>query len=374
MSDGRRRRRAKQARRDARRMAAYERKPPDNESLVGLIRGALAKGHPLGLLAVASYMLWRAAPDPLASFESPPREPLDIDNVLTSFIRDKRRETTAMLAVLAELMVDDPARQTRCRQELTTRKHALPKWISALPDIQVRRVVRATHVLGDLDQLMIGAQLAGRYDFTCMVRFDHNTMFELDGIDIMSGATDELVASAIERNPDFKFVDMSQADAGAWLRHGLDRPLFPHKSDRWPECLQLVRWLAAHLPDGGKQYQSPEWSPSQLAELFRAFFETPEGAPFDDFECHSMLDELVDSGNGDPLRWSVTRIEQVLDASQFYRDFETPSMLELPDLLRAYIPFAHAQCGIPNALTAEALAFIARKARAYRREVLAEAS
>src|SRR4051794_18458566 len=120
MSDGRRRRRAKQARRDARRMAAYERKPPDNESLVGLIRGALAKGHPLGLLAVASYMLWRAAPDPLASFESPPREPLDIDNVLTSFIRDKRRETTAMLAVLAELMVDDPARQTRCRQELTT--------------------------------------------------------------------------------------------------------------------------------------------------------------------------------------------------------------------------------------------------------------
>src|SRR4051812_5232292 len=66
--------------------------------------GALAKGHPFGLLALASYMLWRAEPDPLASFESPPREPLDIDNVLTGFIADKCRETTAILAVLAELM------------------------------------------------------------------------------------------------------------------------------------------------------------------------------------------------------------------------------------------------------------------------------
>ena len=374
MSDGRRRRRTKQARRDARRMAAYERKSPDKESLVGLIRGALAKGHPLGLLALASYMMWSAEPDPLASIESPPREPLDIDNVLTGFIGDKCRETTAMLAVLAELMVDNSDRQARCRQELAERKHALPKWISALPDIRVRRVVRATHVLGDLDQLMIGAQLAGRYDITCMVRFDHNTIFELDRIDIMSGATDELVASAIEHSPDFTFVDMSPADAGAWLRHGLDRPLFPHKCDRWPECLPLVRWLAAHLPDGGEQYQTAEWSPSQLSELFRAFFATPEGAPFADFQSRSMLDELVDSGNGDPLRWSVTRIEQVLDGSQFYHDFELHCALELPDLLRAYIPFVHAQCGIPNALTVEALAFIARRARAYRREVLADAS
>jgi hypothetical protein len=162
---------------------------------------------------------------------------------------------------------------------------------------------------------------------------------------------------------------MSLADAGAWMRHGLDRPLFPHKSDRWPECLPLAKWLAAHLPDGGERYQTAEWSLPQLTELFRAFFATPEGAPFNDFECRSMLDELVDSGNGDPLRWSVTRIEQVLDRPQFYHDFELHCILELPDLLRAYIPFAHAQCGIPEALTAEALAFIARKARAYRREV-----
>jgi hypothetical protein len=355
-------------------MAAYERKPPDNESLVGLIRGALAKGHPLGLLALASYMLWRAEPDPLASFESPPREPLDIDNVLTGFIGDKCRETTAMLAVCAELMVDNSDRQARCRQELAERKHALPKWISTLPEIRVRRVVRATHGLGDLDQLMVGAQLAGRYDITCAVRFDHNTMFELDGIDFMSDAIDELVASAVERNPDFAFVDMSPADAGAWMRHGLDGPLFPHKSDRWPEYRPLVKWLTAHLPDGGEQYQTVEWSLSQRSELFRAFFATPEGTPFDDFECRSMLDELVDSGNGDPLRWSVTRIEQVLDGPRFCHDFELPSMLELPDLLRAYIPFAHAQSGIRDSLTAEALAFIARKARAYRREVLTDAS
>lgn len=374
MSDGRRRRRAKQARRDTRRSAAYERNPSDDKSVVGLIRGALAKGHPLGLLTLASYMIWSTDSGPLARTKSPPQEPLSIDNLLASFIGEKRRETTALLAVLAEMIVDDPDRQTRCRKEVAKRKHSLPKWISGLPDIQICRAVRATHVLGDFDQLIIGTQLAGRYDMTCMVRFDHNTIFEVDGIDFMSGWTDELVASAIERNPDFTFVDMSLAE-GAWLRRGLDRPLFPHRSDRWPETLPLVKWLVAHLPDGREEFQRPEWDGSQLSELFRAFFATPTGAPFDDYECRSMLYELVESGNGDPLRWSITRIDQLLDGSPFHdRQFELQSVLEVPDLLSAFVRFAHAQSGVRDEFTAEALAFIAKKGRAFRKEVLANVS
>lgn len=375
MSDARKRRRSKQARRDARRLAAYERKPPDNDSLVGHLRRTMAKGHPLALLAPANYLLWLAEPDPLAELRSPTREPLDVDQALTNFIWDKHREITALLAVLAELMVDDPQRQARCRQEVAARKDVLPKWISALPDIRIRRVVRATHVLGDVDELFIGAQLAGRWDMTCTVQFDHNDFFELDGIDFTSQPIDDLVASAIVDNPDFSFTEMRPADAGAWLRYGLDRRYFWRKSDRWPELVPMLRWLTAHLPDGGEEYQSPEWDPSQLSELFRAFFATPGGAPFDDYECRVMLRELVESGTGDPLRWSTVRIEQLLEGSTSYAyEFELESALGLPDLLRAFIPFAHAQSGIRDGLTAEAVAFIDKKARAYRREVLKEAS
>ncbi len=371
MSDKRLRRRAKQARRDARRLAAYKRKPSD-EDLVSHIRGALAKGHPLGLLAVVSYLIFRSQPDPLAKLSAPP-EPLDLDVFIANLVTENCRETTAMLAVLAELLVNEQDRQARCRAEVSKRKHALPKWISALPDIDARRVVRATHVLGDTDELIIGAQLAGRYDMTCTVRFDHNTFFEIDGVDITSGSMDGLLSGAVENNPDFTFTDMSAADAGAWLRHGLDQPMFPRASDRFQEVLPLVRWLSAHLPDGGAEYQRPEWDWSQLSELFGTFFATPAGAPFNDYECRWLLEELVESGTGDPLRWSVTRIEQVLGPWSYTHNFDMESTLAVPDLLRAFVPFAHAQSGVRDELTAEVIAAIDRKARGFRREVLRDA-
>lgn len=88
-----------------------------------------------------------------------------------------------------------------------------------------------------------------------------------------------------------------------------------------------------------------------------------------------MLYELVESGNGDPLRWSITRIDQLLDGSPFHdRQFELQSVLEVPDLLSAFVRFAHAQSGVRDEFTAEALAFIAKKGRAFRKEVLANVS
>ncbi|GFG52288.1 hypothetical protein [Mycolicibacterium agri] len=376
MSDKRKRRRMKQARRDASRMAAYERKPRDDDGFLdSLIRGALARGHPLSLLAAASYLVSALTPGRLALLEPGPREPPDLDDFLAGLIGHKCREITALLAVLAELIVDHPEWQVNCRREVSARQHPLPKWIARLPDIRIRRVVRATHVLGDIEEVLIGTQIAGRYDMTCMVRFDHNTMFEIGKIDFTSESIDELVASAIEHNSHFNFVDMSLADAGAWIRHGLDQPMLPRKSDRWPETLPLVRWLVSHLPEGGQKYQRPEWDWAKLNELFDAFFTTPGGAPFDDYECRMMLHELVDSGNGDPLRWSTTRIDQLMDGSSYWAgEFVLQCVLELPDLLRAFIPFAHARSGTPEEFTTEAIAFIDKNARYYRREVLATAS
>ena len=81
MSGGRRRRRAKQARRDTRRKAACQRDPlgtqkRDEESSVDTtfrdgVRRALRR-HPVGLLSIASVMLNVARPDLLASPEGDP--------------------------------------------------------------------------------------------------------------------------------------------------------------------------------------------------------------------------------------------------------------------------------------------------------------
>ena len=48
-------------------------------------------------------------------------------------------------------------------------------------------------------------------------------------------------------------------------------------------------------------------------------------------------------------------------------------MLEVPELLRAFIPFAHAQSGIREELTSEALAVIDEMAPAYKQAVLDKA-
>jgi hypothetical protein len=67
-------------------------------------------------------------------------------------------------------------------------------------------------------------------------------------------------------------------------------------------------------------------------------------------------------------------VEEALDGSS---SFGEESVLEVelstPDLLRAFIPFAHARSGIREGLTAEALAAVDRQAPHLRRGVIAAA-
>lgn len=50
------------------------------------------------------------------------------------------------------------------------------------------------------------------------------------------------------------------------------------------------------------------------------------------------------------------------------------SILNAPEILRAFIPFAHAQSGIRAGLTAEAIAVVDRMAQPYKRQVLEQAA
>ena len=73
------------------------------------IRRALAGGHPLSLLSLASMVIHVAKPEPLMSLKSGRCDTSHLDGVRTGLIGVRNRETTALLAVIAELLVDDPA-------------------------------------------------------------------------------------------------------------------------------------------------------------------------------------------------------------------------------------------------------------------------
>ena len=251
-----------------------------------------------------------------------------------------------------------------------------PSGSQDLSHIQVYRAVRATHVLGDEDELLIGVQLAGEYDLTCVVHLNHNMLSEVDDAYFLPQSIDNVLSVAIERNtdPDVSFVDMNIADARAWIDHGLAQSLFPIDSDTWPDCRALVVWLASHLPEGGAKFETSEWDWAPLLKLVRRFFASPSGAPFDDFCSEELLQELIDSGTGDPFRWSAARVARLLDGVPFYGEHHPlESVLKVPELLRAFVPFAHAQSGIRDELTSEALAVIDEMASAYKQEVLDKA-
>lgn len=76
---------------------------------------------------------------------------------------------------------------------------------------------------------------------------------------------------------------------------------------------------------------------------------------FNHFYNEDLLLDLTDSGTGDPLRWSAARIARVLDGVPCYDEhLPLENVLEVPELLRAFIPFAHAESGIRDEHTASA--------------------
>jgi hypothetical protein len=68
------------------------------------------------------------------------------------------------------------------------------------------------------------------------------------------------------------------------------------------------------------------------------------------------------------------RVEQAIGGTPYLEDrFPLEGMLDAPDLLRAFIPYAHAQSGIRDELTARTLAMVDALRSSYKRNVLRHA-
>ena len=383
MNEARKRRKAKQARRDAQRRTQVrqpQKEAPwfdetpltdvpiseetlsDETPLLDEVRQAL-NGHPLELLGIVSMLIEATKPDPFAYLPGrPQRETVDLARLVGSFVDVHTSETTVLLAVLGELL-DDPDMRQRCQHVVAARRHSLPPWISGLADIDVYRTVRRTHVLGDDDEIILGATLSTGEELTCAAFIDHHTFSVVKDAFVIPDSIETVVRTAQERNtdPDTSLVDMGLADARAWLEHGLSQhPVFTGQSDTWPACRPLLHWLTRCLPAGGTPYESPERDSGDLNELCDEFFASEDGARFTRRRHGGLLEGLL--SEGDPLRWSVPKIEHLFRHG--LRDSAEPLavVLETPQLLKSFIPFAHARSGIRDALTAEALGAIDARA------------
>jgi hypothetical protein len=339
----------------------------DVPDLFADVRAALADPDPLRLLTLVSAVM--AVLDPRNDH---PLAPTDegrptVEELSATFVEVATPETTALLTVIGTLTSDEVL-STRIRRELASRPAPPADWLTQLTDTSTQRAVRMGHVLNDGDNIMLGVRLASDYELTIVVYIDHNlgTLVK-DGF-VLSEPMAGILAQygQMADDPDVVWAELSPADARAWIEPAIERAAItfpPLKSESWPACRPLVEWITRTLPAGGSGYARPQRDSRQRDNLKERFFISRWGAPLDDADHRDLLESLLwygtDYGPGDPLRWSAVRVE-ILFLDWLPRKVLAPAeyLAKAPDLLRAFVRFAHAEAGLRASLTDDALAAI----------------
>ena len=342
--------------------------PGDDEpDLMRSIRRALHSGEPLDLLAEVSSLLAVVDPREYGFGRREGEPPYALRELVDMFVDVDRVETTALLAVVAELTADDVL-AARIRRELAGRGGGLPEWLARLGQAEVYRVREMVHVLGDGDNVNIAVRFAGGAELTAVVYIDHNMGSLVKDAFVVSESLAGLEAlmRAKADDPDTVWRDLDPADARVRVTEAVERAAMtvpPLETDTWPASRAIVEWLTRRLPAGGVGYQRPEWSERDRQQLADRFFASSFGAPLDDLDHRGLLESVIwfgaDYGPGDPLRWSPVAVEIILDDWIPRKIVADPVYLsKAPGLLRAFVRFCHAERGIRTELTADTLAAV----------------
>jgi hypothetical protein len=337
------------------------RREPD---LIERIADALDADEPLALLELASTMLEVVDARSGNPFQPDPDRPTR-EQLLGSLLGAPLTETSALLTAVAALSRDDVLRR-RVAREVAERAHALPSWLIELPKaVAASDAVEVTHPLGDADDVLVSVTLPGGHALTAVVLIEHNAGSIVKDAFVVPGPLDDIVAVVrTGGGPDLTADPLSPADARVRITEAVEwgaRTYPPMETETWPACRPLVEWMTALLPDGGTGYEHREWSEAETGDLARRFRASPYAAGVDD--PGDMLSSLLWFGTGygpcDPLHWSPTAVE-ILLLDWIPRKIVAPveDLTGAPDLLRAFIRFAHHERGIRPGLTEETIAAV----------------
>ena len=167
MAKKNRRRTAKKGRRPAWRATRARQYSSAEPDLLADVRRALADPNPLSLLTLVSTLLCvtdTRRTHPFASPDAPDLAALTREELVRTFLDVPAPETSALLAVIAEMAGDDDVLRARIRRELAARPNVEPAWLAQLSETSTYRAVRMGHVLGDGDNIMLGTRLPGGHE------------------------------------------------------------------------------------------------------------------------------------------------------------------------------------------------------------------
>ena len=354
-------------------MPGRRQKEPD---LLSEVEESLRDPHPIRLLGLASALLAATEPEshhPLDEGRDP-RNQVDLTALMDGFLGSGDPSFLNLVAVMARLQPDQLLRARLMRSVDSTQ---LVPWVRNLGEMAVTAVCMTVDRLRDTANVVLECRLAEHVlCLVVLVDFNQGGMAK-DGfiIDGQLSAYQQLWGE-LETSGATEMLEVSPADARVELTDAIDLGAMawpPYESESWPQARPLARWVLDRCPTGGVAVDRPEWSDSDREDLGADFLSSTWGRPYaTDHDAWALLDALIDFGAdqtfGDPLLISPVNVEVIL-MSWAPEALSAPqsTLALLPDLLSAYVAFAHDRAGASAADTQETLDLLRRSTPDYRR-------
>ncbi len=334
-------------------------RPPPGATLLREVRTALAAPGPLPLLLRCAALITPS--------ELPNRSPtLDPDELIAALAAVDRVESTAMLTVFGQLGADAELR-ARAQRHAGARAHALPAWLTDLTPVQVHRTAAIGHVLGGGRTLLVGLRTGSGAELCLAVSTEpqpSGPSIEASALAIPIETVVAQVRAAADDDRDLVIDEPSLAEVRGRLTAAANA------SASQP----LVAWVLRQLPelptpaeDRGSGTRGTGWPCSARTPLVERFLASPAATRLPAATVRALLPRMIrfseGGGAGDPRRWGPDTVELLLlELLPTGIPAADDPAAWVPDVLRAFVRFGHAECGIRPGLTEQTLAAIDRAA------------
>ena len=357
--------------------------PTDDEAdLLAMIRTAMRAEDPTAVTSLVSSLLAATDADAFADLDLDAEE-VTLDAFIESLVGTSFAETTAALHVIAALLPDE-VEATRVRRALASRRHPMPEPVLGVRDIAVERAARMGDELGDGDNVILGLHWPGTRGVTAVVYVDAAFGTRIKDVFLVPEPFDEVCRWYREALPEqgrdpSELVETSTADARASLEDAIargddpDAPLTPEdwsgpdgETLGWPAARPFVEMLLRRMPAGGTSLLSSTTYPGMSAdEAAAGFLASAHAAGLeDDLDVEgaaTLLARDAEAGAGHPLRWSPTQVELALTQRLPWATGVSDEAVDaVPEVLPAFVRYAHEQLGVSRASTEDTLAAVAQ--------------
>lgn len=331
------------------------------EDFLARLERAVDARHPLELLRLASSILSALDPRTGSGAEG---EEVSVSVFADALLAVGRRQTDALASVIGAMSPEEEIRE-RTRREVVSRRLPVPGWVKRIDQTEPVRASAMTHVFADGEDVAVEVRLPDDRLFLVMAYVDHN----LGTVLADAFVVDDNLAHVLrhwheaDRSGASEDQDLPLSQARARLAEAIEtgaRTTPPLTTETWPQCRPLVEWILRAMPPGGAGYERPQWSKEDLADLTDRFARSPQAADLSEDEvglADLFIDFATSHGSGDPLRWSPTSVELLLE--WLPAAHAPPAHVEaVPRVLRAFVSFSHAERGLARDLTAQTLGSI----------------